>query len=254
MRYLVVAAATAATAVAQQQLSNSSNTQISFPFPASDGDDVADYLGSVITVQGPMTTMKVECKDYVTTGSSYYADDDTVNMCYFTDPVTMTLGPSTFAFVTEYTGDGGTVDLTVSSGCSIGSSLVCAVSEGGPGAWADVCYQTYIGGNGAFSNCLTANSGTVPISTTTLPLSVLGTMTITVTDGGQSLTAGASVVAATATATSVAKNSTSASHSTGYTTRTGPTSSRSTQTAGAAMVTGGIALANVAGLVMAGLL
>lgn len=234
--------------------------QISFPFPAVDGDDVADYLGSVIGIQQSLTTLKVECKDSISTGTKSWTDIDTTDLCYFTDPVTMTIGPSTLAYTTELTGDGGTVDLTVSVGCSQGSSMVCAVSEGGPGAWADACYNSYVAGvtGVAFSSCLTANSGTVPITTTAFDMKDMSSMTITVTDGGQSLTAGASVVAATATATAtdVSKNSTT--KATGTMTHSGSSSqtgsSSATGTGAAPKLTAGVALANIAGLVVAGLL
>ncbi|KAK8176999.1 hypothetical protein IWX90DRAFT_419871 [Phyllosticta citrichinensis] len=253
MRSLLLASATMAAVVLAEDYK-----QISFPFPAVEGDDVADYLGSVIGIQQSLTTLKVECKDSISTGTKSWADIDTTDICYFTDPVTMTVGPSTFAYTTELTGDGGTVDLTVSVGCSRGSSLVCAVSEGGPGAWANVCYSSYVAGvtGVAFSSCLTANSGTVPITTTAFDLKDMSSMTITVTDGGQSLTAGASVVAATATATDVSKNATA--KATGTTTHSGSSShtgsSSATGTGAAPKVTAGVALANLAGLVVAGLL
>ncbi|KAK7555736.1 hypothetical protein IWX49DRAFT_571152 [Phyllosticta citricarpa] len=252
MRSIFLAAATAAVALADDY------KQISFPFPAVDGDDVADYLGSVITVQQSLTTLKVDCKDSISTGTKSWADVDTTDLCYFVDPVTMTIGPSTFGYQTELTGDGATVDLTVSVGCSQGSSMTCAISQGGPGAWANACYSSYVADvtGAAFSSCLVTNSGSVPIVTTSYDLKGMSSMTITVTDGGSSLTAGASVVAATATATDVSKNATA--NATGTTTRSGSSSrtgsSSTSSTGAAAQVTAGVALANIAGLMVAGLL
>jgi len=176
------------------------------------GTDDQTLLGSIITSDASKTTMAIACPT-----------DADADACGFPEPITVTVGPSTFHAEESFESTSVVLD--------------CAVS----GTTAAVCAETYVGPAGLIATDISAAASSFDTSVTTtavtttlsstdvafIPVTIVTTALGDASSNTASLGASASASTASATGTSGTQSTASASGSTGSSS-TGTSSASST--------------------------